>query len=127
MAKHCTNCGHELREGDKFCAECGTPAVEGMAARSPTNVHWEYRDLVIPLNLRTNASDAEQAELRAKVDRIVLTQLQQVAKEGWEPEGRTDYGTLLETGQLRWRSTSFFRYVWVYDSVTLRLRRRVQS
>jgi hypothetical protein len=23
MAKHCTNCGHELREGDKFCSECG--------------------------------------------------------------------------------------------------------
>jgi zinc-ribbon domain len=26
VAKHCTNCGHELREGDKFCAECGASA-----------------------------------------------------------------------------------------------------
>lgn len=40
MAKHCTNCGHELRETDKFCAECGT-AVEGGAPQSkPTQ--WEY-------------------------------------------------------------------------------------
>jgi hypothetical protein len=35
MAKHCTNCGHELRETDKFCAECGT-AVGGNPAQ------WEY-------------------------------------------------------------------------------------
>jgi zinc-ribbon domain len=33
MAKHCTNCGHELRETDKFCAECGTP-LGGVAAQS---------------------------------------------------------------------------------------------
>lgn len=26
MAKYCTNCGHELREDDKFCAGCGMKA-----------------------------------------------------------------------------------------------------
>ena len=39
MAKHCTNCGHELSDSDKFCAECGT-AVGGTApAVQP--VQWE--------------------------------------------------------------------------------------
>lgn len=33
MAKHCTNCGHELRDTDKFCAECGT-AVGGVLSVS---------------------------------------------------------------------------------------------
>jgi hypothetical protein len=27
MANYCTNCGHQLREGEKFCAACGTPVT----------------------------------------------------------------------------------------------------
>jgi zinc ribbon protein len=43
MAKHCTNCEHELRDTDKFCAECGT-AVGGVTSQSqPTQ--WEYCDI----------------------------------------------------------------------------------
>ena len=45
MAKHCTNCGHELREGEKFCAECGT-AVGGAAAPVPQPVQYEYCTIV---------------------------------------------------------------------------------
>jgi hypothetical protein len=45
VAKHCTNCGHELREGDKFCAECGT-TTDGTAPQvSP--VEWEYCEVDI--------------------------------------------------------------------------------
>ena len=40
MAKHCTNCGLELRETDKFCAECGTP-VGGVQIPSPQPVQHE--------------------------------------------------------------------------------------
>jgi zinc ribbon protein len=43
MAKHCTNCGHELRETDKFCAECGT-AVGGGAPQAP-QIQWEYCEI----------------------------------------------------------------------------------
>lgn len=43
MATHCTNCGHELREGDKFCAECGTPA--GGTAVPPKSIQWEYCEI----------------------------------------------------------------------------------
>jgi len=39
MARYCTNCGHELRDGDKFCSECGTPV--GSLASSPLRPRWE--------------------------------------------------------------------------------------
>jgi zinc-ribbon domain len=44
MAKHCTNCGHELRDGDKFCAECGTPTSGAVVQPQPTR--WEYCEIV---------------------------------------------------------------------------------
>lgn len=44
MAKHCTNCGHELRDSDKFCAECGT-AVGGNAPTQPEPVRYEYCEI----------------------------------------------------------------------------------
>jgi sugar (pentulose or hexulose) kinase len=44
MAKHCTNCGHELLETDKFCAECGT-AVGGTATQAQPQ-QWDYCEIV---------------------------------------------------------------------------------
>jgi hypothetical protein len=40
MVKHCTNCGHELRETDKFCAECATP-VGSTQVPSPQPLQYE--------------------------------------------------------------------------------------
>ena len=37
MARHCTKCGHELRDTDKFCAECGT-ASGASGASLPTHL-----------------------------------------------------------------------------------------
>jgi hypothetical protein len=51
MAKHCTNCGHELREGDKFCSECGT-VVGGAAAQARPTV-WDYCE-IFEVYLRTD-------------------------------------------------------------------------
>lgn len=43
MAHHCTECGHELRDTDKFCAECGTP-VDGAPPQAPV-IQWQYCDI----------------------------------------------------------------------------------
>jgi zinc-ribbon domain len=43
MAKFCTNCGHELREGAKFCSECETPVRSETAPGSLTG--WEYCEI----------------------------------------------------------------------------------
>lgn len=44
MAKHCTNCGYELRDTDKFCAECATP-VGGIAPHSQAT-QWETCEII---------------------------------------------------------------------------------
>ena len=43
MATHCTECGQELRDTDKFCAECGTPV--GGAPSQPPVIQWQYCDI----------------------------------------------------------------------------------
>jgi hypothetical protein len=35
IANFCSSCGHELREGEKFCAECGTPVDESAPQTQP--------------------------------------------------------------------------------------------
>src|SRR5258708_586159 len=44
MANVCTNCGHELRVDDKFCAECGT-SVGGAASSQTQPERWEYCEI----------------------------------------------------------------------------------
>jgi hypothetical protein len=48
MARYCANCGHEFRDGDKFCAECGTPIGSPVSSSLPPR--WEtcevtYREI----------------------------------------------------------------------------------
>ena len=43
MTNYCTTCGQEVREGDKFCAECGTPVDS--PASSPLIARWETCDI----------------------------------------------------------------------------------
>jgi hypothetical protein len=38
MARHCTKCGHELRDTDNCCAECGTAS----GASLPTHLVSSY-------------------------------------------------------------------------------------
>jgi hypothetical protein len=35
MANHCTNCGHELREGEKFWAKYGARVAEQVMMQTP--------------------------------------------------------------------------------------------
>jgi uncharacterized membrane protein YvbJ len=43
MANFCSNCGHELRERDKFCSECATPV--GGAATQAQPERSEYCEI----------------------------------------------------------------------------------
>lgn len=49
MPKPCIRCGHELREADKFCSECGT-YVGGPTAHAEVP-EWEYCEIVFEAEL----------------------------------------------------------------------------
>jgi roadblock/LC7 domain-containing protein len=76
MAKYCTNCGHELREGDKFCAECGTPV--GSPASVPLRPRWETCDItyreVKPAGLFTRAQGQFVAIALGRVGSYVVAE-----------------------------------------------------
>jgi hypothetical protein len=56
--RYCTNCGHELREEDRFCPSCGRPVHETAAVSTPE------ADVPVPLppSQRIEGEDALQAE-----------------------------------------------------------------
>jgi zinc-ribbon domain len=44
MASFCSNCGHDLREGAKFCDECGSAVGENHS--QPPAERWEYCEIM---------------------------------------------------------------------------------
>jgi len=76
MANYCAHCGHELRDGDKFCAECGTRI--GSPASSPQRPQWEtceitYRE-VQQAGLFTRAQGQFVAVALGRVGRYVAAE-----------------------------------------------------
>jgi hypothetical protein len=76
MAKYCTKCGHALRDGDKFCAECGKP-IDGPAS-SPQRPRGETCDItyreVKPAALFTKAQGQYVAVAQGRVGRYVVAE-----------------------------------------------------
>jgi hypothetical protein len=69
--RYCTNCGHELREEDRFCPSCGRPVHETAAVSTPE------ADVPVPPppSQRTEGGDAPQAELppqRSTANKMLL-------------------------------------------------------
>lgn len=41
LAKFCSNCGSELKQGGVFCSECGTKAEQSQIDNKESNVIWK--------------------------------------------------------------------------------------
>ena len=76
MAKYCDTCGHEVREGDKFCAECGAPIGSPAASLAPPR--WETCEVthreVKPAGLFTRAQIQFIAAALGRVGRYVAAE-----------------------------------------------------
>lgn len=122
MAKHCTNCGHELRDGDKFCSECGT--LVGGTASPARPIRYEYCEIECEWVKDGGIFGKDEYQLRAKavgpkgvyyamVDRAqtnsfmseddyttaaVNSMIQRLAADGWEVipgKERTPLGNII--------------------------------
>ncbi len=59
MSVRCTGCGSSIRAGDKFCAECGTPAPSATQAPPPTRRPTRLEDYSTNENQRRDESTAK--------------------------------------------------------------------
>lgn len=99
---------------------------------------WEYKDLYVKLDLmiehKFGPRDPSFMTPRedATYTRLVREALQDEAQEGWQPEGPTDWWSLMQ------QDRAFVHYeggflqslvakppVWIFEGVSLRLRRPV--
>ena len=83
---------------------------------------WEYRDMTIPLRLRSTDRDLEQ-----RYYQIVLGHLRRAADEGWQPDEPIDLRSSSTAGRVRQHERGIRWTSWgqtTYESVTIRLKRR---
>ena len=86
---------------------------------------WQHKTLTIPLGL-----DSRDQDFQARYYQIVLHHLQEVGREGWEPDGPIDFRSVLDTGRVKEHKTRMGWRSWgktTYESVTIRLKRPAQD
>lgn len=131
---HCPSCSTEHPSSANFCMNCGLPLQGGgvAVAQSALQLHWEYQDLTIPLDVHEKDYRDGNPYAHERANRIILRHLQHVGSEGWQAEGPTGFYSLWQRGRVKfyeepvWEGI-FRNYYNVYESVTVRLRRLIQG
>jgi len=140
MAKHCTNCGHELRDTDKFFAECGTP-VDGSRpqAQATPQGRWVYETFTESLNgatfkgiswpLNGGAPSAKSGDLPGYIERIVMELVSRVSAEGWQPDESISPASLWRSDHVKFKAKSgiIANDIVKLESVSVRFKRWVAS
>ena len=98
MAIFCSNCGKEMPDEANFCMKCGKHLQGVASAQLPRQQRWEYKDVVIPLNIFCFGGWTPKHLRRS--DEIILPYIQHVATEGWQPEGPASAGELMARNQI---------------------------
>jgi hypothetical protein len=92
-------------------------------------LRWEHRDVTIPVNIQGKAPSHYDVarELGERVNPIILATVHQLAGEGWQAEGPTEFRSLWERFQVTSRSTGgiISAAKWHIDSVSMRFKRPV--
>jgi zinc-ribbon domain len=137
MAKHCTNCGHELRDSDKFCSECGTPVGGVTRQTQPERLEYQtfsesltgnfYGIEGVPMDggLPTTPGGKLTREIEDAVDRM----LDRAASAGWEPAEATDTNSLWKAQcvERKYKSSLFGNDKVAATKLELRFRRKVRG
>ena len=89
-------------------------------------MHWEGRDLVIPLaiSIRHWHTPDYVGAAAPRAQSIIETYLHDAERDGWHADEPTDFATLFSRSRVRTRN-NFFR--WQVDSATIRLLRAVRD
>jgi len=84
---------------------------------------WEYQELVVPLDFTTATAQGwgKHIELAtAQADHLIVAQIKQAARNGWQTEDQPELRSLLQSGRVVFRR-GLFRVRW--QTATIRLSR----
>lgn len=83
---HCTECGIEIRETDKFCGECGAPAVSGILRASKSSAPDPNSVATLMGMAKTAEIGSNNAEALEYYNRVLETD--PTIAEAWIGKGR---------------------------------------
>jgi hypothetical protein len=100
--------------------------LTGRKTMSRGIMHWEGRDLMIPLaiSMRHWYTPDYVGAAAPRAQQIIETYLHNAARDGWQADEATDFAILFSRSHVRTRN-NLFR--WRVDSATIRLLRAVRN
>lgn len=132
---YCSKCGKQHPDDANFCMGCGQPFNARTQSSQATPRHWEYKDIIVrfPKDGFTDINDSKPRlynEVVRLADPIILAQLQQEGRQGWQAEGPTDFRTLDQLNLVQKRKRVVLALTasaerTTYQQVTIRLKRLV--
>lgn len=135
MAVYCSKCGKQHPDDANFCMGCGQSLKAGGHSPSAMRSQWEYKDVIIQfprdkfrdINVDNHKQYQEVVRL---ADTMILARIQQEGKQGWQPEGSTDFRTLDQLDIIQKRKRVVLALTMnaervTYEQVTIRLKRLV--
>ena len=84
-----------------------------------TEIRWEYRDLVVPVNRKFD----RVAKAGHELDPMLLERVLVAAREGWQPDDPVNFAWLYQHGRADCKTGGFTGVSHVVRTVTIRLKR----
>jgi hypothetical protein len=104
------------------------------ASKGPSDTSWEYRELVIPLDIRVANEDYPTRQQLAQFqgyDGILLKYLGQAAQGAWHPDEPADWDSLRAAGRFASHVETSPKETdpptTIYTSVSIQLKRRADQ
>ena len=128
-AMFCSQCGTQHPDDANFCMQCGRAFRDEVAGHGVPKMRWEYQDITVPLNVHAVwAGDWEgERKVGERTDKIVLSSLEKLGREGWQPESATDFHSLQVLGRFETRQVLMELRPPKYEVVTIRVKRLVRQ
>ena len=95
-----------------------TRAIPHSTRSGRSQVRWEYREVTVPLNVRSDRAWAPSRPQRDALSAVILRALQEEGAAGWESDEPVDFDSLHRNRRIRWKDvTGGFKRAFFVDAL----------